>query len=457
MKIALIAPSGVGKTAFLSGLHGVLRDRLNKQSGYGITYEVTKQPESSVLDDRYTQLIEHDNFGQPSKDITTYPVKLTTQAVNGEKKHLFLEIIDFPGEALHKATEESQGQVKKIISELSKCDGFIVLLDGGVMIKSADKENSAILQNRIKADDIRKVLEEALERRRQRLGEEKVEPDAYAFSHGITPIVFALTKGDLVEDWLAQAEAEKVSKLDETVKDIFNLIGETPRPGERYIASLIRSQFGKILDMPDVASLRKTVTVYNQRKKKFDPRGLEHLLQYVVFTGLHNAGVEYESRIGPWKEDLKEKDKKLADERAAYERAVSASKSYSKQGWLDKLAKIADDAIEYGEIRNQSFHDQRCRLWHADMERAAKANEESLLSLKKVQDNLNTAHLFQRRILSDELVYLLDQGTPPQSFYQAGLPIDRLRKLEWWQEKSARGAALCKKVPLQTLVSPGVS
>jgi hypothetical protein len=439
MKIALLAPSGAGKTAFLTGLHGVLRDRLNRNKGYDITYAITDPVKSTFLDDRYTKLIEDDNFGAPSKDITTYHVKFTTENGQGKKKDLLLEIVDFPGEALHRATEESKAKVKEIVSELSKCDGFIVLLDGEALIKSAEKENSTILQNRLKADDVRKVLEEALERRRKRISNEKVEPDAYAFGHGVTPVVFALTKGDLVEDWMAQAEAEKVAKLDGTVKDIFNLVGENAKPGEGIISSLIRSQFGKILDMHDVASLRKTTTVYNQKKKKFDPRGLEHLLQYVVFTGLHNAAMEYERRIGPWKADLKEKEEKLASERAAYERADRARSSYQSQ---DIFSRAWDTIIEG---QGSSFHSKRCADWYADMERAAKANEASKLSLKKVEDNLDTAFLFKRKILSDELVYLLDQGTPPQSFYQAGLPIDSFRRLNWWNEKSARGAEVFKK------------
>lgn len=436
MKIALIAPSGAGKTVYLTGLHGVFTDQLNG-SDYGITYEITDRVKSTFLDERYTKLIEEDDFGQPSKDITRYPVRLTTKKGDG-KKCLDLEIVDFPGEALYRATEESKAKVEKIVSDLSDCDGFIVLLDGEYMIKASEKEEPRILQNRLKADAVQKVLEQALERRSKRLQTEKVDPDAYAFSTGLTPVVFALTKGDLVEDWLSQARKEKAEKLNGVVSGVFNLIGKDAKPGERAIASLIRSQYGKILDAPGVASLRTCVTVYDQKKKKFNPRGLEHLFQYVLFVGLQNAEAEYQSRIPAWQKDLEEKDEKLASEKGAYERASSARAAHESEN-------IVGQFLNFISGEGQSFHDDRCARWYADMERAAKANEASRLALKKVKDNKETAGTFKKTILSDELVFLLSQSTAPESFYQAGLPMDHLQKYDWWKEKFARGEKVYKK------------
>lgn len=443
MRIALLAPSGAGKTAYLTGLYGVSVQDLNEDRSYGVHFSVTDRMLSAHLDRRYTDLLENNDFGEGSKDITAYPISLsTTDPANGQKKQMALEIVDFPGGDLHTASEERKDKIEEIIARLASCDGFIVLLDGEQLVNGAEKQNARILQNRMKANAVKEVLEKALERRRAHVPAGLTDPNAYAFGSGPTPIVFALTKGDVVEDWLAAEEARS-GKLENTVRKLFNPTAEGNNAyagDEGAIANFIRSQFGQVVDAPDIVSARTCVCVYNESEQMFDPRNLENLFQFVLFAGLCNAGAEYQRRASAWRSDFGQKDRHFSSEKNAYESAVAAREKWLKQGFFEDLS-------DWWNGRSVN-HTERVEKWHQDMSSAASTRDSSLISLRQVEENQRTLEVFTQRILSDKMAFLLSGDSPRQSFYQRGLPLAQLAGQQWWRRKCENG---------RSALSPGQS
>lgn len=440
MKIALLAPSGAGKTSYLTGLYGVLTQHLN-DTDYGINFTITDRVKDSYLDERFTNLLEKGDFGEPSKQLAVYPAKLTARKNHTSKRELNIEIVDFPGEVLHRAREENLLQVEEIIQRLSECDGFIVLLDGEALLKNADRPE--ILRNRLKANAVRAILNDALERRRIRLENELVDPNAYAFSSGPTPIAFALTKGDIVENWLSKPPEKK----GETINDVFNKIRHYFRPHIEYkqregeIAMLIRSEFNEIIEANDVISARTNICVYDERRQNFKPMNLEYLFQFVIFTGLRNAAAEYNARLKNWNSDFNKKDQVFNNQKKYYNEAIEdKNKNYTKK---NALVRWALDV--FNEEKGSTGYDLKINSRYSTMTEAGKKRDQSILAVKQVQENQADAMLFAERILSDKLVYLLSHGATPKGFYQQGLPLELLLKEFWWTEKLEKGKNIVRR------------
>ena len=434
MKIALLAPSGAGKTVYLTGLYGIMTDFLNSDN-YGIDTQFTNRVQNGYLKTRYTKLLDDGNFGEPTQDIRVYPVTLSAPAADRSIKRLSIELVDFPGGALSSATEENQEEVEKIVGTLSQCDGFIVLLDGETVVKNVNKP--LVARSKLKSSDIRNVLNEALERRRTRIATEKTDPNAYSFGSGKTPVMFALTKGDIVSKWLS-SQGENVRPLQGLVQEQFKTSAGKQVDSEGDIASLIRSQYAHIIDAPDVISARFSIHVFDEARNAFNPRNVAYMTQLVLFTGLMNAETEYLRRLQDWQNDEAEKKKKFQSETGAYERAVSAKRAYDEQ-WIG--GQIFDDLFGFGE----SEHNQRIKAWHKDMTVAADAHNSSQLSVKQVRENLATAALIRQRVLPEKLAYLLSKGNTREGFYISGLPLDMLAKEKWWQERCRAGQQIVEQ------------
>lgn len=441
MKIALLAPSTVGKTAYLTGLYGVLTQDLS-YTRYGIDFAVADFIMDSSLSDRYDNLVNEGDFGKSSEGIIAYPWNLSTSAEDGGKKRLGIEIVDFPGEVLHKKLDSLENNQKKeeIIQGLSDCDGFIVLLDGEALTKNVDQNNPRRLQNTLKTNHVSSVLESALERRRTRLLGQMVDPNAYAFSAGPTPIVFALTKSDLVTNWISQPN--KAESLNNTVQDLYGrnaAAGIKQSADEGEIANFIRSQFGRIIDTPDVVSARLGVSVYNQALGRVEPVNLEFAFQLVLFTGLLNAFTEYKRRVTDWSNDLQEKDREYESATESYQSAASAKDSFYKKGLIDQLW---DNCFE---TKDAWWHDRAAASAYQKHLNSVEKYNKTLALLAQAKENQETAKLFGQRILSDELVYRLEHCNQKQRFYTDGLPIKLLSEFDWWQRKSEAGRAVFQR------------
>ncbi len=430
MKIALLAPSGVGKTVYLAGLYGRLVRDLS-YSDYGIDFTVSDTALSSYLDTRYTNLVESGDFGEGSKEMIVFPWTLSTEGMDGKRKKLEIEIIDFPGGFLHRATDENRKDVEATVAKLADCDGFIVLVDGDGLIKGIEKKDPRILQNSTRAAEIQKVLAEALERRSQRVKEKLPDPDSYAFSSGLTPVVFALTKGDLVEDWLSKKPDDKKEALNKGVKAQFkNSSAYLGNEGE--ISNFMRSQFSRVIDNPNVASLRMTVTVYNEAEKALDPKNLDTALQFVLFTGLHNALAEYGRREAAWKDEKDSRGSYHSRKNRAYDEAVSARVAQRNKFWLDRVGDWLDGV-------GGAYHDAQVASAHEDLSGASSYYNSGAESHKRAKESHRVARFFYERILPASLVHRLSAKTGRDGFYHQGFPIDALSEQAWWQRKIQEG------------------
>ena len=117
MKIALLAPSGAGKTAYLTGLYGVLTQDLS-HSDYGIDTTVTDQVLDGFLSDRFDDLTDGE-FAEGTKVTTRYPIQLKSDLM-GKKHKLKLEIIDFKGGDLHQTPEGTEAEIETALAEREK-------------------------------------------------------------------------------------------------------------------------------------------------------------------------------------------------------------------------------------------------------------------------------------------------------------------------------------------------
>lgn len=426
MKIALLAPSGVGKTVFLAGLYGVLNRDLS-HSDYGINFEVSDSVLNSYLADRYTNLVEKGDFGEGSQETTVFPWRLTTKTMEGDWRNLGLEIVDFPGAFLHKSSEANRKDVEKTVKKLAECDGFIVLVDGEGLIKGIEKKDPRALQNATRGAEIQRVLVEALQRRSERIKHQLPDPDSYAFGSGMTPVVFALTKGDLVESWLAQDPETSEQRLIKGITAQFrNANGFVKNEGA--IANFMRSQFAQVIDNPDVASLRMTVTVYNEAEQTMDPKNLDTALQFVLFTGLRNALAEYDRRKKVWKEEADDRSARYSRRNREYNAAVEARKEQSQKFFLDRIGDWLDGV-------GGDYHNRRVSSAHDDLSSASSSYDRGSESHKRAKENHKIARYFYERILPANLVHRLSVKKGRGNFYQQGLPLDELTQEAWWQRK----------------------
>jgi hypothetical protein len=439
MKIAVIAPSGAGKTVYLTGLHGYLTQYLSEDSNYYVDYRLTNSVLNGELGDRFTKLVRQGDFGDPTEKMSQYPWTLSIQRQDNTKATLSIELIDFPGEALYRATYENQDQVDQITKSLSECDGFIVLLDGGALVRAANQTDPAVLRDELKSKAVRDILEIALDRRRTRLRSSLASPNEYAFGSGQTPIAFALTKGDQVESWLTKPLDSKTFL--QTIKEFFNA-NSTYDKRQEDLEALIHSQFAKIIDAPDVISARSIIRVYNEEQKRFDPRNLDHLLQFVIFVGLRNAAAEYEQRNNDWQSDYNQKNTQYQQEYAKYEADVKAKNHWNQQGGFAK----AWDSIFSGI--NAEYHNKKIESSHQSMSGAASRSNSSLQSVKQSEQNYQDAQYFACNIMSNKLIYLLSNPKNRLGFEQKGLPINILSKQEWWKYKLKLGQEEINRVKL---------
>lgn len=434
MKIALLAPSGAGKTVYLTGLYGVLTQELSN-SGYGINFDVTSRKLKGDLDNRYNRLVDHNDFGKATSVIDTYPFSLSRPNKSGVPDEISIEIVDFPGGFLHQADETNEEDVEKTIQKLSDCDGFIVLLDGDSLIQNADRQNVRSLQNKGKANDVQVVLNAALERRRKRVVPELTDPNEYAFGSGVTPVVFGLTKGDKVASWLAANSEQGPEKLEGTIKKLFALkagAGLAYDTKEGVVANFVRSQFASIIEAPDIASLRTVVSVYDEGQQMLAPKSVEHLFQFVLFVGLYNAYNEYGIRRAAWQSEESKRTEHFKNEKSAYYRALDAK---VEQLCKNPISRIVDWFNDVGG----EYHAEKVERYHADMERAAGSLDEGKAFLLQVADNYFKAENFMQTILPDRFAYQLAQGNGRLGFYQKNLPLEALASKEWWQKKLAAG------------------
>jgi hypothetical protein len=434
MKIALLAPSGAGKTVYLTGLYGVLTQELSN-SGYGINFDVTSRKLKGDLDKRYNRLVEHNDFGKGTEVIDTYPFSLSSPNKSGAPDEISIEIVDFPGEFLHQADETNEKEVEKTIRKLSECDGFIVLLDGDSLIQSADRQNARSLPNKVKANDVQVVLNAALERRRRRIVPELTDPNEYAFGSGVTPVVFGLTKGDKIANWLAANSEQGPEKLEGTIKKLFSLkAGSTTAydPNEGIVANFVRSQFASIIEAPDIASLRTVVSVYDEGQQMLDPKNVEHLFQFVLFVGLYNAHNEYVVRRKAWQEEEERRKLGFDNKKEIYERAVSSREDWKDTNVLDRFF----ECVWNGESIER--HDYWVSQRHTSMSEAAKKLDASKEFLLQVGANYSKVEELLYQILPDRFAYQLELGHGKSGYYQRNMPLGNLL-YNRWQKKLAAG------------------
>lgn len=428
MKIALLATSGAGKTTYFTGLYGLLTQELNN-SGYGIDFKIPDRLMDSNLDKRYTKLVDDLEPGEATKDLTAYKFAMSTQGSNGAIHQLDVEILDFPGEMLHQASQETLQKSNKIIETLAECDGFIVLLDGEAFLKGVQRQDPRVTHNKVKAHAVQKVLMKAIEKQLQQTPmkiDDKLDDRVYGV--GNIPVTFALTKGDKIQNWLADEPEKARDGIAKSVQKFFEFnaaAAKTPHEDEGIIANFIRSQFGQIIDHPKVTSLRTAVSVFNEEEKRVDPYNVDHLLQFIIFQLLLNAESEYARRADVWDTtyynnnlDLETK-KKLQDEARQAFGSYPYDKRYSPEWFrLEKARDEAQSACSRAEKdRNHSLS------W-------------SQLAHKKSEEN----SLFLERILPDVLIYQLAQGHPKTRMYQKGLPLENIyAQKAWWRRRLEAG------------------
>ncbi|MES2729491.1 MAG: hypothetical protein V4621_05245 [Pseudomonadota bacterium] len=429
MKIALIAPSGAGKTAYLTGLYGVLTQDLS-HSRYGIDTTVTDTLLDSFLSERFDNLTDG-KFGEGTKGITPYPFLLRTDIMN-QAHELPVEIIDFKGSNLHKADEGALEEKEETIEQLSECDGFIVLLDGDTFIQSAAKQNARGLQNLTRAHAINEVLTTALERRKARPESHLTSADEYAFGHGKTPIVFALTKGDMVAEWLNTENADK--KISKTLKQLFEQRAESGvvyDPSEGPIANFIRSQFPRIMDDPDVTTLRMAVSTYDSKQGYFEPLNLEYAFQFVLFAGLINAQEEYQERMAAWGTEADSESRRARDYAAERSKQQHRLEVYRRgdifERFIDTVFGVKGGIINAYNEANESY------------DRALSSEQFSSSQRQASRDHQTDIDIFRRMILSDAFVHRLSLPHEQSHLYVQGLPLDDLKEEYWWQRKAVCG------------------
>lgn len=440
MKIALLAPSRAGKTAYLTVLHNVLSRELSNSS-YGIDFTISDSQKRAHLEKRYKNLLRNKDFGEGSQRTIIYPLTMTTHDSHGDPRSLNVEIVDFPGGFLHDIDGHNEQAVEETRDALAECDGFIVLLDGNVLAEgmTAMRKERRFIASEAQPDSVQNILKSALERHRTEAEQRLKAPNAYAFGKGPIPVVFALTKADQVEA-LGVQHPNFDRDLTLTVKRQF-----TPTTLEYYdpktgsIPNLISSQYGKILKMSgkQVVTLRTDTSVYNQVDEVIEPRNPEHLLQFVIFQGLRNAVAEYERRISGWQRD---RNKKSREQRSEIESFEAVDSQYRRQS----LPAAVYENVASIFTHKSTLKERRAR-YHADAVTATRKFNRSSGSLRQVENNLETAELFLERILSDKLVHMVTHGRGKGSLHQKGLPIANLSDYAWWRKKSRAGAEIIKQ------------
>jgi len=204
MRIALLAPSGSGKTCYVVSLFGVLAHKLKKDAvQYPVKYEFTNSSQRNILQPQFRKMVRErgeSRFPRSTDERTDYNMQLSLHADNDD--YLDVTLVDYPGGVLTREYSESE-LIEEIIEDLSLFDGFIVLLDANDLFSEDPYETGESLAD----SQICAILEEA---RKQKYDHEFTQ-------HGI-PVVFGVTKFDETEKTLVEGKA----RIQELFPNFFN-------------------------------------------------------------------------------------------------------------------------------------------------------------------------------------------------------------------------------------------
>lgn len=453
MRIALLATSGAGKTTFFTGLYGVLTQELSN-SGYGINFEMPNRLQNAYWDKKYTKLVDDLDPGEATKDLATHEFLMKARAKDGSIRQINIEIVDFPGEMLHQASQGTLAKSGKVLKELAECNGFIVLLDGEAFISGIERQDPRRIQNRIKPNAVQSVLMQAIEARvAQEVMDIDDNLDDKVYDTGRIPVAFALTKADKIQDWLADAPAQAKEQMERMVQSLFNMNAGTAKnyaQKEGLIANFIRSQFGQIIDHPHVSSMRTSMSVYSEAEKRVDQYNVDHLLQFVAFQLLLNAQQEYDRRTKAWSEDFRQEDSNFKRKKSNKKRALKAfnSSAYKRAYKRGVHYFLPDEQRTRGSELEELANEAKSAFSEATRNR-----KRSQAWLERVKEASKTNSLFLERILPDVFVYKLKDRDPKTAMYQKRLLTKDVVSCDWWKRKWAAGKSIFSA--MQTQPKPG--
>lgn len=443
MKIGLIAPSAAGKTAYLTLLYNTLSQGLSN-GHYGIDTLIQNSLQSGNLKRRYQDLLHKGDFGPGSSETTSYTLALTTKNKGLDYRQLEVHVIDFPGRYLYDSTADTLEEAEKTKKQLAECDGFIVLLDGGIISEGLERLNQkSWVPAGIKGHDVQNILKQAIDRHQADILQKMTEPNEYAFGKGPAPIAFAITKFDRLVALQAGNPEKFLQDLKTLLKNLFSLNDNAVNivPGEKAFPLFVRSQYGSLIreseqKNPNIVTLRSVLNVFDETENKLDAQYIAEPFQFVVFQGLLNAKIEYLRRLNEWsKAQAERKSTHSSAERELLSTQAEKTR-FERQDWLDRVGGWWND-------RGQDYHANRVSLAHAQLTSAVHQFNETVESIAQVQHNLETVELFLQRILSDKFAYFLTKPDyQDNKFRQNGLPITQLARENWWQEKLKRAEKL---------------
>ena len=171
-RIAMIAPTGAGKTSYLAALYGELYNVSMNGDGV-LDFSFSEAKDRNRLSGHLKSLRAGVNL-EPSNSLREYSLVVE----NGGEEHT-CTLVDIPGGSIddtltiHEKTDE-------IIAELEKCDAFVVLLEASKLMAADDMQD---LQMKTGVWNISHVILKALKR-----------------SNRQVPVVLAVSQIDRIKD-----------------------------------------------------------------------------------------------------------------------------------------------------------------------------------------------------------------------------------------------------------------
>lgn len=194
MRLALVAPSNVGKTSFLTALRQQLSRCVSRPIGEApLAFEFTDLAQDSFLNQNLRLLYENKRL-EGTAGVVTYPLKISVR--NGDGIVSGIELVDFEGKHLQGAGTDVEHSLKT----LANCDAFIILIDADHASEDGD-----YFEYLTASAKIAETLEKMLLAKRD---------SGYAL-HGV-PFMFAISKYDLIKDNRALIE-----QLHTNIKEAF--------------------------------------------------------------------------------------------------------------------------------------------------------------------------------------------------------------------------------------------
>lgn len=184
MKIAVLAPEGSGKSAFMVGLHGDLSKARPRQD---VEVRATDPSRKLELDNAFKKLIsERKDARFPPKTSSVTETEYRVRCLVSDAS-LDLILMDYPGGLLRGATSASTYTYDQVHYNLNNADALIVLLDADHLIKYAEDSDEYALDQGTALSDLARVVRECTTRYSQRYS---------GLEDAALPIAFCVTKFD---------------------------------------------------------------------------------------------------------------------------------------------------------------------------------------------------------------------------------------------------------------------